>query len=269
MVVFPNAKINLGLNVVSKREDGYHNISSCFYPINWSDILEIIPSEIFQFTSSGLIIEGAEKNNLCVKAYNLLSEAYNIPRVQIHLHKVIPMGAGLGGGSSDGAFTLMLLNEIFDLRLSTLKLQEFAGKLGSDCPFFINNTSSMVSGVGEILKPLNFSLKRYDLVVIYPEVHISTLEAYQGITPKQPIKAINTILNTDISIWRKELKNDFENSILSNHSEINIIKESLYSLGAKYVSMSGSGSAVYGVFQKNNELKNMKNLYEKYLTWYE
>lgn len=269
MVVFPNAKINLGLNVVSKRENGYHNISSCFYPINWSDILEIIPSETFQFSSSGMKIEGDEKNNLCVKAYNLLLTAYNIPAVHIHLHKVIPMGAGLGGGSSDCAFTLMSLNQMFDLRLPTLKLEEFASKLGSDCPFFINNVPTMVSGVGEILKPINFSIKDYDLIVVYPEVHISTKEAYQGITPGKSKNAINKILKQDISFWKDELKNDFEEPVLSIHPEIEKTKESLYNLGAKYVSMTGSGSAVYGIFKKEMGLKNIAKLNEKYLTWYE
>jgi len=269
VVVFPNAKINLGLNVVSKRDDGYHNISSCFYPINWSDILEIIPSKTFQFSSSGMLIEGDEKNNLCVKAYGLLVEAYKLPAVHIHLHKVIPMGAGLGGGSSDGAYTLVLLNQMFDLRLSTLKLQELASKLGSDCPFFIKNVPAVVSGVGETIQPMNFSLKNYELIVIYPKVHISTKEAYQGITPKYPIREINTILNSEISIWKKELKNDFEIPVISNHSEINNIKNSLYNLGAKYASMTGSGSAVYGIFQKDTGLKNIAKINEQYLTWFE
>lgn len=269
MVAFPNAKINLGLNVISKRADGYHNISSCFYPIGWCDVLEIIPADKFKFSTSGLPIEGSKENNLCVKAFRLLEQDFNLKPVHIHLHKVIPLGAGLGGGSSDGAFTLKLLNELFQLNISIEKLKSYAAVLGSDCTFFINNKPSLVSGVGEKLEIIDFSLKEYQMMVIYPDIHVPTSMAYQGINPETPEMSVQEILSSDIGSLKENLNNDFEFPVGKVNSKILEIKEKLYQGGAIYASMSGSGSAVYGIFNKNQDLNQMKTQFDSLLIWME
>jgi len=252
MISFPNAKINLGLNILSKREDGYHNISSCFYPVPWCDILEIIPSDQLKFTSSGIGIPGDESNNLCIQAYRLLKRDFNIPNVHIHLHKIIPIGAGLGGGSSDCAFTLKMLKDMFCLKLSDDQLENYAGTLGSDCPFFIKNKPTMVSGTGNQFKTTSLSLSGNAIVIAYPKIHISTLEAYAGITPMIPEQSIMDIISEPIFNWKSKLKNDFEKTLLKNYPEIINIKELMYEYGANYASMTGSGSAVFGIF--NNKV---------------
>jgi len=250
MLSFPNAKINLGLNIVSKRADGYHNLESCFYPIPWNDVLEIIPSSELKFTSTGLEIPGNIESNLCVKAYQLLVDSYAIKPVHIHLHKVIPMGAGLGGGSADGAFTLSMLNEIFELKLSVSKLEELAGQLGSDCPFFIKNKPVYATGTGTTFESVNLNLAGKYLALKNPGIHVGTKEAYAGITPKPSSKAIPDIIHSEIGLWKNQLHNDFEDSIFPNHPEIAQIKTDLYHKGALYASMTGSGSTVYGVFDE-------------------
>lgn len=267
MISFPNAKINLGLNILSKRPDGYHNLSSCFYPINWKDILEIIPAKKLKFTSSGVKIPGNITDNLCLKAYNLLYEDFQIPPVHIHLHKIIPIGAGLGGGSSDASFTLKMLSEIFNLSLSIGQLEKYASQLGSDCPFFINNKPTLVSGTGNQFKTTTLNLSGKFIVLIYPEIHISTKEAYSGITPSIPEQSINHILNGAIDNWQFQLKNDFENSVIAHYPEIISIKEKLLDNGAIYSSMTGSGSAVFGIFKKNIDSSLLNNLVTSYTTW--
>jgi len=267
LVTFPNAKINLGLDVISKRDDGYHNISSCFYPICWSDVLEIISSKKFQFSTSGLSISGEANNNICVKAYDLLAKEYTLTPVHIHLHKIIPMGAGLGGGSSDGAFTLKLLNELFELNIPLERLQYYAAQLGSDCPFFIDNQPSLVSGVGDKLVPIDFKLGVHQLIVIYPDIHIPTKIAYQGIKSNLPVIPIKDIFSGGLHSFKKVLKNDFEKSI--NNQEILNIKKELYSQGAIYASMTGSGSAVYGVFDADKNLKEVKSCFSGNVVWIE
>ena len=251
MITFPNAKINLGLNIVSKREDGYHNIESCFYPIPWYDCLEIIEAASFSFQSYGLDIPGNTDSNLCVKAYELIRADHNIPPVAIHLLKSIPMGAGLGGGSADGAFTLKMLNDLFELKLSNAELETYALELGSDCPFFINNQPAIAKGRGEVLDLLELDLSGYHLSIHNPGIHISTKEAYSGVSPNVPEQRIANLIQEPVSEWKKKLKNDFEASIFPNHPKIEHLKQAMYDAGAIYASMTGSGSTVFGVFNNN------------------
>lgn len=249
MICFPNAKINLGLHITSKRNDGYHEIETCMYPIPLFDALEIIVNnKKSHWTSSGLSIPGDPKDNLILKAYQLLKKDFSdLPHVDIHLHKNIPMGAGLGGGSADAAFALNLMNNLFDLILDDFFLEEYAAKLGSDCPFFIENTPKIAKGRGDILEKINLDLKGTNLVLINPGIHIGTKEAYDGVTPTQPKSKLEEII-ADKTRWKNELVNDFEASVFYNHPEIKVIKEKLYENGAFYASMSGSGSSVFGLF---------------------
>lgn len=249
MIIFPNAKINLGLYVVSKRPDNYHNIETCFYPIPWNDALEIVESDQLQFDQTGLAIPGAEKDNLCLKAYELLKRKYHIPPVHIHLHKVIPMGAGLGGGSSDAAHTLKLLNELFDLLIPNEELEVIAGEIGSDCPFFIQNEPMLASGTGTELSATHVDLSGQYLAIHFPSIHVSTALAYSRLKPK-PLKEEIEVVLASPSDWRNRLANDFEASVFEQHPKIAEIKERFYERGAWYASMSGSGSAVYGLFEK-------------------
>ncbi|WP_420318132.1 4-(cytidine 5'-diphospho)-2-C-methyl-D-erythritol kinase [Ekhidna sp.] len=258
MITFPNAKINLGLNIVSKREDGYHNIESCFYPIPWYDCLEIIEAASFSLYSYGLEIPGDSDANLCVKAYELLKKDFDIPSIEIHLLKNIPMGAGLGGGSADGAFTLKMLNEIFRLELPNQELKEYALQLGSDCPYFIENKPAIARGRGEVLKEIGLDLKGYYLAIHNPGIHISTKEAYAGVNPGSVDTSIPEIIKTPIEQWKNGLKNDFEASIFPNHSEIEQLKKEMYDAGSVYASMTGSGSTVYGLFENPLEHSNWK-----------
>lgn len=251
MVVFPNAKINLGLNITEKREDGYHNIESCFYPIPLTDALEVIESNVLSFASSGIPIPGNEEDNLCLRAYHLIKEKYNIPPVAIHLHKHIPIGAGLGGGSSDGAFMLKLLNEKFNLNIGNKELEELAGKLGSDCPFFIENKPVFVEGTGNVFSPIDVSLKGKYLVLAMPDIHISTAEAYRGVVPNQPESNLKEVLEqTPVDQWQGQVKNGFETSVFNKFPEIVEIKNQLIEKGALYASMTGSGAAVFGVLEE-------------------
>ncbi len=256
MVAFPHCKINLGLHVISRREDGYHNIETCFYPVPWTDILEIIPSKEFTFTSSGMVIPGKEADNLCVKAYQLLQTQFKLEPVKIHLHKVLPTGAGLGGGSSDAVFTLRLLNTVFNLKFTTNHLREFASLLGSDCTFFVEDKPMLGRGRGEQLTELQLSLKGYYLVVVKPDIHVSTAEAYAGVQPQQPDKTIAEILSYPITKWKDNLVNDFEKTVFKKYPSIEAIKKDLYDCGASYASMSGSGSSVYGIFQSETDLSS-------------
>ena len=247
MIVYPNAKINLGLNILKKRSDGYHEISSVFYPVKeLFDILEIIPSDIFSFTNSGFIIPG--KSNICVKAYDLLKLDFDIPPVKIHLHKKIPIGAGLGGGSSDGAFTLRVLNQLFNLGLSSDQLAIYALKMGADCPFFIQNTPKYVTGVGETMMPIDLDLSSFDLRFFIPKLHISTVESYTQIKPKLPSKKLLDCIGLPLESWKDTIKNDFESVIFSKYPKLQTMKKSFYNEGAVYASMTGTGSVLYGIF---------------------
>ncbi|MEO5976985.1 MAG: 4-(cytidine 5'-diphospho)-2-C-methyl-D-erythritol kinase [Chryseolinea sp.] len=255
MVAFPPCKINLGLHVVRKRTDGYHELETCFYPIPWTDVLEIIPAAETAFASSGIVIPGDPSSNLCLKAYRLLREDFEIPPIKIHLHKVIPTGAGLGGGSSDGAFTLRMLNAIFSLNIAEKRLMEYASVLGSDCAFFIQDQPMLGTGRGEVLIPSLFSLNGKYIVLINPNVHVSTADAFGGIVPAIPKHSLVTLLDNDISSWKDALKNDFESNVFRKHPRIGELKDVLYKSGALYASMTGSGSTVYGIFVSDPLLK--------------
>jgi len=251
MVVFPNAKINLGLTVLNKRDDGYHNLETVFLPILIKDILEIIPSDKFEFNVSGILIDTKPEENICIKAYQLLKKDFHgLPSVKIHLHKAIPTGAGLGGGSADGAFILKLLNKIFELNLSTNQLINYALQLGSDCPFFIYNTPCIASGRGEVLEKIDLDLSAYKIIAINPGIHISTGWAFTQLSSALAAKSIKDIIHQPINTWKDQLKNDFEEPVFKQHPEIESIKDELYNKGAIYASMSGSGSSVYGIFKK-------------------
>lgn len=257
MVSFPLCKINLGLNVINKRPDGFHDIATCFYPVPWNDVLEVVPAKDFTFQASGDPIPGTAADNLCVRAYELLKKDFKIGPVSMHLLKVIPTGAGLGGGSSNGAFALRLLNDVFNLALTDERLEEYASRLGSDCAFFIQAKPAIGTGRGEILSPANVSLKGKFLVIIKPEVNISTAQAYSEIVPQVPNEAVRSIVeNRDVNEWKQLLRNDFEPSIFRRFPVIEAIHTKLYAFGANYASMSGSGSAVYGIFDREVELKN-------------
>lgn len=252
MIVFPNAKINLGLHVLAKREDGYHELETFFYPIPYSDILEVLEikssSMPIEFQHSGMAIPGKPEDNLCVKAWALLSEACKIPSLQLYLHKILPNGAGLGGGSSDAAFTITALNSLFSCGLGEDLMEDMAAKIGSDCAFFIRNRPCFAYGKGEILKPSSLSLKGYYLLLITPDIQVSTAEAYAGIIPQMAVIPLEEILSKDISEWKNFLKNDFEKHIFLKYPDIENIKMSLYAHDAIYASMSGSGSSVFGIF---------------------
>jgi 4-diphosphocytidyl-2-C-methyl-D-erythritol kinase len=261
VVIFSNCKINLGLHVIEKRPDGFHNVETCFYPIPFYDVIEIIPATAFQFTTTGLAIPGDVTNNLCVKAYQLLKSEYGIPYVHLHLQKNIPMGAGIGGGSANAAYTLLLLNKKFQLNLPIELLENYAAQLGSDCAFFIRNIPCLGSGRGELLQPIktetdtDFSLKDYQIVLLFPNIAIGTKEAFAGIIPRMPKQGIANIIKLPITAWKDCLQNDFESTVFALHPVLQQYKNSLYQLGAIYASMSGSGSTIYGIFSKEIELE--------------
>jgi 4-diphosphocytidyl-2-C-methyl-D-erythritol kinase len=252
VVVFPNCKINLGLHIVRKRPDGYHDLETVFYPFLLKDALEVVRSEKFNFQLSGLPVAGTIENNLCVKAYNLLKSDFSeLPPVSIHLHKAIPMGAGVGGGSADGAFMLTLLNNKFRLNLSEEQLISYALKLGSDCPFFIINKPCFASGRGENLTPVPLDLSSYKIVLINPGIHVSTKEAFSKLTPSIPNKSILDVIKQPIINCKEELKNDFEETVFELFPAIQMVKKRLYEKGAIYAAMTGSGSSVFGIFDQD------------------
>lgn len=250
MVAFPGCKLNLGLRILAKRSDGYHDIETGFYPLPWSDVLEFLPATSFSFEQSGLTIPGSPNENLCVKAYNLLLHDFRLPPVQGHLHKIVPMGAGLGGGSADAAFTLRLLNDLFSLELTQEGLAGYARRLGSDCTFFTQDIAAIGRGRGDVLEPINLSLKGLYLVVVTPEVHVSTASAYADVTPAVPVDDLRAILATPVATWNGRLVNDFEPSVFGKYPGLGEIKQRLYSLGAVYASLSGSGSSLFGFFDQ-------------------
>jgi 4-diphosphocytidyl-2-C-methyl-D-erythritol kinase len=254
MILFPPAKINLGLSIVEKRNDGFHELETCMLPIPFYDILEILPSENFSFFQTGFKIPGIQGENLCEKAFRLMKEKKAVPNVTIHLRKQIPMGAGLGGGSSDAAYVLSGLNELFQLQLSNEVLENLAAELGSDCPFFIKNEAQMARGRGEKLTQMNLTLKGYYLVLLNPGIHVGTKEAYAGVTPSYKVKSLEVLLENPISAWQDLIINDFEASIFVNHPKIAELKNELLKSGAIYASMSGSGSSIFGLFKQEIEL---------------
>jgi 4-diphosphocytidyl-2-C-methyl-D-erythritol kinase len=258
MIAFPNCKINLGLNIIRKREDGFHDLETIFLPIPFTDILEIISSDKTELTVTGLSVNTTD--NLCIKAFNLLQQKFlRLPPIKMHLHKVIPMGAGLGGGSSDAAFTLNLLNEKFELNLKTEQLADLALQLGSDCPFFILNKPCFATGRGEILEPVNIDLKNHRILIVNPGIHIDTRWAFSKITPLQRNTSIKQVITQPIETWKEDLQNDFEVPVFAKYPEIKKIVIDLYEQGAEYASLSGSGSSVFGIFSKEKNIKSSGN----------
>ena len=257
MITYPNAKINLGLNITEKRPDGYHNLETVFYPINLQDALEVKLLEgegEYALKTAGTPIEGDPENNLVVKAYRILKQDFpKMKAVDIHMYKHIPTGAGLGGGSADAAFMLKLLNEKFKLQLSTEQLEGYASKLGADCAFFIRNKPVFASGIGNIFEPIELSLKGYYLVLVKPDIFVSTKDAFAHIKPKAPQHSLKEIIHMPVETWRATMKNDFEESVFCKFPEIAAIKDKLYDMGAVYASMSGSGSSVFGIFREQVE----------------
>jgi len=255
MIVFPNAKINLGLFITEKRTDGFHNLESLFLPIPLCDILEVtVTTEDTSLVCTGDSSDIPTEKNIVYKAWRLLQEAHGIGNVHIHLHKIIPSGAGMGGGSSDGSFMLKALNELFQLNLSVAQLEDYAAQLGSDCPFFINNTASLVTGRGEGVEPVDFKLEGEYLVIVNPGIHIATAQAFQGIQPyPSNFNWKEFIQHKDFE--KVELRNDFEQSVFQLYPEIAAIKSTLLQAGALYSSMSGTGSTVYGLFEKDPQMK--------------
>lgn len=249
MIVFPNAKINIGLNVVSKREDGYHNLETIFFPLKLADALEFVESEETKLTTSGIPIEGLPGQNLILKAYHLLQADFNLPPLHFHLHKVIPFGAGLGGGSSDAAFTLKMLNELYKLGLTYQNLESYAAKIGADCPFFIQNKPTFATGIGDKFHDIEINLSDYEIVILKPNISVSTVEAYKNVIPRNPKFRLTEIIKTPVSDWKNMIINDFEKSVFQKHPQIGELKQLLYDSGAGFASMSGSGSAVFGIFR--------------------
>ncbi|MBP3832758.1 MAG: 4-(cytidine 5'-diphospho)-2-C-methyl-D-erythritol kinase [Bacteroidaceae bacterium] len=264
MIVFPNCKINLGLNIVNRRPDGYHNLETVFYPVNGLfDAMEVTKADAsinaYTLQQYGNSIDCEPEKNLVVKAYQLFIKQFNsLPSIDIHLIKHIPSGAGLGGGSSDAAFMLKLLNVIFEKHLSTKQLEDLAAQLGADCPFFIHNKPTYARGIGDVFSPIDLSLKDYQIIIVKPNVFISTKEAFANILPHQPSESIIDIIKSPIHEWRHYLTNDFEASIFPQHPEIASIKLQLYEKGAEYASMSGSGSSVFGLFAPGNNLPKLQ-----------
>jgi 4-diphosphocytidyl-2-C-methyl-D-erythritol kinase len=252
MITYPNAKINIGLHIIEKRPDGYHNIETVFYPVELFDILEINPAEgkQDQYEFTGIDTGCANENNICVKAVNLMRKHYKIPPVNLHLHKQIPHGTGLGGGSSDAAFTLTALNTMFNLALPDEKLEELALVLGSDCPFFIRNKPALAKGRGEELSPLSLNLDNYTIKFAFPGFNISTAHAYSKVKPATPARKLAELIELPVKEWKGKIVNDFEKAMAGDFQQIDRIITKFYREGAIYSSLSGSGSAVYGVFEK-------------------
>jgi len=268
MICFPNAKINIGLNIISKREDSYHNLETIFYPVPLKDVLEfIIPEKTIKKTTiqvSGADLDIVNNENICIKAYNMLAADYQLPKLQMYLHKMIPSGAGLGGGSSDASFLLKQLNQYFKLNISEKKITGYASKLGADCAFFINNKAVFASGIGNRFEPLNLNLKGYYILIVKPNFSINTAKAFRNIRPAMPETSLKELIKQPVSSWKNRIKNDFELALFQKYPELSKIKTELYSLGADYASLSGSGSALFGIFK---EKPIFKDKFKKVFSW--
>jgi len=256
MIQFSPCKINLGLSILAKRADGFHALETVFYPVALHDIVEVVPAKLFTFSHTGISIPGEVSNNLCVKAYHLLKADFpEMGAIKIHLHKNIPMGAGLGGGSGDGTTVLTLLNQLFELKLTQKQLLDYAAALGSDCPFFIFNEACHATGRGEILEPTSIDLSNYTIALIHPGIHIATSWAFQQLSPCVKEKSILNIIKQPIETWKAELINDFEAPVFKAHPTLEAFKNNLYEQGAVYASMSGSGSSLFGIFPKGTKIE--------------
>lgn len=254
MIVFPNAKINIGIDIIRRRTDGYHDIETVFYPIRLYEALEALPASSNAFTSSGLPIPGGEQQNLCLRAYALMAGDLQLPPLRIHLHKAIPIGAGLGGGSSDAAFFIRLVNEQFNLRLHEEQMRGYARMLGSDCAFFIADRPAFASGRGDELQAVALDLSRFHIALVMPPVHVSTASAYSGVMPAMPVQPLRELIGRPVADWKGLIHNQFEPSVFRAFPQIAALKEALYDAGAVYASMSGSGASVFGIFEKKPDL---------------
>ncbi|MBD1394909.1 4-(cytidine 5'-diphospho)-2-C-methyl-D-erythritol kinase [Mucilaginibacter sp. ZB1P21] len=263
MIVFPNAKINIGLNITARRPDGYHDLETVFYPLKINDVLEVIEANELSFESTGLEIPGDMDDNLCVEGYHLLKKDFpKLPPVKIHLHKNIPIGAGLGGGSSDAAFFIKLMNDKFSLELSSDAMMEYARKLGADCAFFIENKPVFAFEKGDEFEEVKLDLSGYHIALVMPDEHVSTAEAYRGVKPAPVSETLYDLIKTPIANWKRTIKNDFEGHIFRDRPAIRGVKAELYEHGALYASMSGSGASVFGIFEAEPDLKNMEENYQ-------
>lgn len=272
MLTFPCCKINLGLNVTERRPDGYHNLETVFYPILLNDALEVVPltepSEVpYRLSLYGTVIDGPVEKNLVVRAYLMLASDFMLPPVDIHLYKHIPSGAGLGGGSADAAYMLCLLNDMFDLQLSEERLIGYASRLGADCAFFVHRRPTFATGIGDIFTPIGLDLKGWQMVIIKPDIFVSTAEAFRGITPQKPSCSLLDIVKEPVESWRDSMVNDFEESIFPHHPRIAEIKQGLYEAGASYAAMSGSGSSVFGLFQKESPVPKKQDFPNDFYFW--
>lgn len=273
MLSFPNSKINIGLNIVEKRSDGFHNIETVFYPLRLCDLLEVVENkdtkirEQVQFVQTGIPVDCPAEKNLCLKAYSLLQRDFDLPAVKMHLHKIVPFGAGLGGGSSDAAFTLKAINELFNLNLTVERIKQYATQLGSDCAFFVEGFPAYAQGKGELLKTVPYRLAGYHLVVVKPDIPVSTAGAYAGIIPHQSGKSLHELFYHPVEEWKQNVANDFEENIFKQFPEINEIKNKLYESGAIFAAMSGSGSSVYGIFE--SAVENIDQAFPGCFLWKE
>lgn len=266
MIRFPNAKINIGLNITEKRQDEFHNLETVFYPVGWCDALEFAVARELQFSSSGIPISGDPESNLVMKAYRLLLKDFPLPPLKIHLHKEIPFGAGLGGGSSDAAFMLSMLNKQFGLTLSNDDLELYAAQLGSDCSFFIRNIPVFATGRGELMEPVRLALNNWFILLVKPPIEVSTVKAFQWVVPKKPANSLKSVIQLPVHEWRDKAVNQFESSVFQQYPEIEELKNRLYESGAVYASLSGSGSCVFGLFQQLPQ--GLKSLFpESFLTF--
>lgn len=258
MITFPNAKINLGLNIVSRRPDGYHNIATVFYPIPLTDALEIVPAKGAEstLTCHGRAVDCPTEKNLVMKAYRLMERKFALPPVEMHLVKHIPDGAGLGGGSSDASFCLRMLNGMFSLGCSDEQLAAMAAQIGADCPFFIHNVPMMATGIGDVFSPIGVNLHGKHLLLVKPDVSVPTKAAYARVTPSEPAKPIPEILSGEMKNWQSELANDFEQSVFAQYPELEQIKRAIIGSGATYAAMSGSGSSLFGIFERAEMAEN-------------
>lgn len=261
MVTFANAKINIGLQVLHRREDGYHDLETAFYPVKVYDVLEVIEANEMQFIPSGLPIPSDGDDNLCLKAYDLLRRAYDLPPVHIYLHKTIPIGAGLGGGSADAAFLLKLVSEKFKLGLNESQLITYARQLGADCAFFIRNKPVFATGIGDLFQDVTLDLSIYQLVLVKPGIHIATAEAYAAVVPNPRGRQLMAAIARPVEEWRDIVVNDFETGIFAKYPDIKALKDFLYEKGAIFAAMSGSGSSVYGLFKEQVVLSGLDSKY--------
>ncbi len=258
MIVFPNAKINIGINITGRRPDGYHNIETVFYPLPIYDALEALPGDELTFHSSGLEIPGRIEDNLCIKGYHLMSKDYDLPPVNIHLLKHIPIGAGLGGGSANAAFFIKLINNLFELKLTTEQMLDYARQLGADCAFFIENKPVFAYEKGDRFEDIQLDLSCHHIALVMPPAHVSTAEAYRGVKPAPVEQSLKELIKLPVVEWKHHVKNDFEESVFKNHPVIRGVKAALYEADAIYASMSGSGASVFGIFNKKPDLSELE-----------